>query len=799
MGYQPHLIANYEENGGLDGYYEPFLMPEKAFPNLQNAYAWRGQIKKKWGIEHLGRLRRDIGNAALAVTNGTAGYTSADIVTSVRATEPYAEIQPGTVYITIDKGGANESVYKDNSIGGLTYLSGPYTLLGGPLTINYASGALAITFDPITKPPAGKTVTVTFFYYPGLPVMGLPRREVDLINSEDVIAFDTKYAYKIVAGLFQQLGTATWTGSNSEFFWATNYYKDVGGNITWVTNFKAADPIRYISANTWTNFAPILRPDANAVPITIPPTIPTPSRLRQCRCLLPYKGRLLAFNTVETDNTGATFFFKQRLRYSQNGTPLQQGVIKVNPSAPPAYIWDNTPAGNFTSAWADDIPGYGGYIDAPTSEELISVEFIKDTLIVKFERSSWKVIYTGNEILPFVFEKVNTELGSESTFSLIPFDQGVFSVGNYGITTDNSVNVVRIDQRIPNVVLDFNNKNDGVFRVHGIRDFAKEMVYWTFPYSKSQVTFPDRVLAYNYVNETFAIFKDSFTCYGFYQKPTDLTWATLPWINWNSWTGTWNSGATQSKFPDVIAGNQQGFVSVVQKQIFNDVSLTIKNIVANAGSAAIFTVPNHNLQEQDFIRISGILSFGTGQFPTLNHTNFMIAKRIDDNTFTLQNSLYNDVILVPGDLYIGGGLITVIDDMQITTKTFAPFYENGSQVRLGYIDFLLDKTSEGEVSSQIFIDECDAISINETSSLSGVSGNLGSNVLLTRPENPTLLPFQKNQDKIWHRVFVQCQCQNFLIWITFKNDQLFSWSIASSDFTLHAMNLYLSKGGRLTQ
>ena len=57
-GITPFYIANFEENAGLDTYLEPFLIPERAFPTLMDAYCWRGRIKRKWGYTKIGNTGR---------------------------------------------------------------------------------------------------------------------------------------------------------------------------------------------------------------------------------------------------------------------------------------------------------------------------------------------------------------------------------------------------------------------------------------------------------------------------------------------------------------------------------------------------------------------------------------------------------------------------------------------------------------------------------------------------------------------------------------------------------------------
>ena len=786
MGYQPHYIASFENESGLNQYYEPFLIPEKAFPQLEDAFAFRGQIKRRQGFSYLGRLRRDIGDTSLPVVSATPIYSDLDIVSSVRATEPNAEIQPGSLTITLDKGGVNESIFIDDSVGGISYVSGTYTLIGIPAsTINYATGDLELFFTLAgpASPPNGTKVNVDFFYYPGLPVMGLPDDVTTLINEQNLRAFDTKYAYQFVSGVFTELPSTTptiWHGSDSDFFWTINYWHPTPGSLPlmWTTNFfnsttADVDPLRYYDGTDWTTLNPL---------ITATDTVYT------CRCVVPYKNRLLLFNTWEGTTAAGQKGAKnypQRLRYSEIGDPL----ITSSPDA-----------------WRTDIKGKGGFIDVTSDEQIVSVEFIKDVLIVKLERSSWKIVYSGNKILPFLFEKINTELGAESTFSLVPFDRGIFSVGNVGILTDDSVNVSRIDQIIPQVVFSIRNADHGPTRVQGIRDFTNEVVYWTFPSSSIDRKFPNQVLVYNYINQTYAIFNDSFTCYGYYQKSSNNIWSyyNQPENTWNNSNFAWNSGVAQARYPDVAAGNQQGFVEQLNQQTGNGISLAINAITpAVAGSPVVITSQDHNLVDGQFVQFSGIMGTGIPNPSTLNGSIYRVqvtdpvTGNVDENLFTLELApTFDQVELLPGGTYIGGGRITVFNNLTILTKVFAPFYEQGGQARLGYIDFLMDRTDSGELACNIFVDEATSISISDELTDDGL---LGTKTVLTSPENLGLIPYQATQDKIWHRFFVQSIAQNFQLKLSMTDIQMSDKKIATSPINLHAMTLYVSKNARMTQ
>lgn len=774
MSYEPHYISSIEDNSGLQTYFEPFLLPEKAFSELEDAYVWRGRVKRRVGFSLLGRLRRSLTATAMGnISAAGAGTFSFNIFTGLGllTSEPNASVEIGSLTnIVISIGAPINQTLTDTTGTGTLVVAG-----AGPITsatINYSTGVLSITFSGAAGASAA---TFTGAYYPGLPVMALPTDQTDSINAENLYAFDTKYAYRFINGQFAELmpGT-TWRGTDFNFFWTKTYGRQTNTNtkFLWVTNFNNSpltpDPLRYFTGSSWVNFIP---------PITSNDTLWT------CKCIIPYKGRLLFFNTwegVTSSGQGAALNYPQRLRFSQVGDPIQG------------------------DAWRSDIVGKGGFIDAPTDEEMISVAFIKDVLVVKFERSSWKIIYTGNETFPFYFEKINAELGAESTFSIVQFDSGVLSFGNVGITSDDSVNVVRIDRTIPEFIFNVENEQNGPERVHGVRDFVNELVYWCYPNDDENLKFPNRVLVYNYVNSSYAIFHDSFTCFGYFQSSNDKVWADYnkKGNRWKSSFFTWSSGIQQSRFPDIVAGNQQGFVLDLNQHIDNDESLMITSITqAAAPDPVIFRSPNHNLQTDEFISLFGILGSGSPNPNTLNDRIFKVVK-ITDDTFSLLE--YNDdtdefdtVVLEPGGTYIGNGTIVYVNNIKITTKIFTPYYEIGGQCRIPYLDFLLTKTDAGEITCNIITDE----NADDTSSSnpSETTSLLGSNVLLTSPENITLLPSQQNQLKIWHRFFTQIIAQNFKIQLTMSGKQMSSDENYGSDIELHAMAIYTSKNARLVQ
>jgi hypothetical protein len=741
---------------------ESFLVDNDSFPILENAYLFRGRIERRScftpvGID--GRLKLIVGttdvSGNLTLLDGTGGLViptgvATFLINGSRLTDP----------------------------GG----SSPATLL----TTGAVTGTLNRTSGLLATNAAGASV----IYLPSLPVMGLKVREQDMLNDELLLAFDTRYSYIfdvgtndfINASFFKTTGNSfVWTGSDSDLFWTTNYR-----TVLWATNsvvgyhateeaspVSEGDGIRWYDGPGvglgWVNFNPQL---------TVAPTYLTGGLI-----ILPYKNRLVVLNTLEGANLAGTIAFPQRVRWSQNGTPFYS-IFPLNQSAQ-------------SDAWRSDIVGKGGFIDAPTAESIVSAEFIKDTLIVYFERSTWQLVYTNNETLPFIWQKINTELGTESTFSIIPFDRGVFGLGNYGIISCDSVNVVRIDQKIPDEVFQIQNINNGVKRVSGIRDYNAQLAYWSYPIRLDEggdsvtydLTFPNQVLVYNYLDGSWAEFDDCFTCFGYWQKFADVSWAQLP-VSWLSRNSAWNSAVLQGRYPDVIAGNQRGFVLVfsqLQLSGQNCPSIPISNIT---NSTYTINVLNHNFTNNQYVMftgITGVISTNTGGTP-----NNVIYKVASATVSTFVALPVNPLLDVWSGTYTGGGLITHIPNMTIQTKEFNPHFQDGKSMRINYIEMYIDRTTDGQITGEFFTDD------NTSTPIDVVTISTAPEPMPTYQTPSPNTNFGLQQNKIWHRVYSNTYGSFIQNIFTLSDAQMRNLNIATSDITIHGLIYYLSATGRIS-
>ncbi len=771
-GYSPLKITGMTT--GLVQEREEFILPDDAYPTLVNAYVWRERIKRKKGYRLLGRLQRTIG------TTDAAGNL-------VVVLSPLP-IQPGIASFTV-----GSALFNDP--GGAS----PVALLGtgpGTATLDRATGILTIV---------GSNALTVVQYFPGLPVMGIRTQELANSAKDQTLFFDQNYCY-IFNGITQQfeeylpLTATTWNSagldtSGTDFFWSTNYWTSsippfttTGKKLFWVTNGSGGDagggdPPKITDGTTWIDFTSGTWSQTSLT-----------ETLWNWLAMLPYRGRMVVFNTYEgltASGKGSAMNFSNRIRWSTIGNPF----IQFTPGPPAA------------GSWRDDIRGQGGFLDIPTSEDIVAVGFVRDNLVIYCERSTWQLRYTGRSIAPFQIERVNSELGSESTFSAIQFDTSLVGIGDKGVVECDSYKAERIDIKIPDFVFGFNTLNNGLERVQGVRDFPNRLAYWTVPLVKFYPTisntnwvFPTARLVYNYENDSWAIFNDSLTTLGTFQLQSSPTWLQIT-DYWKIYEDTWLDDDAEDFV--IVGGNQQGFVERLDKNTVNDVSLFISNIVTTGLGPTVITSPSHNMQSGFVIGISGIPFLTTGS--DLNGGVFAIDV-IDQNTFTLFDFDPSDnefdlpvTSNIPG-VYVGGGLINIRENFSIVSKKLN-FLDEGQNIQMGYLDVLMPAVSGGEISINVYLNYDD---VNPSNTLAnnqvvGTSPPIPDTFFnSTIPTAPSNFAVASEGTKFWQRVMCPTRSNFLTIQYQFSNAQM-AGTPQEKEVQIDAQVLWIRKAGRMTQ
>ena len=750
-GYQPTYIKGYAT--GLVQNRQEFILPADAYPVLENAYIFREKILRKSGVETVGRLQRNLTIAAFASLN---------LLTGLEAT---ATLTPGSVHVTDGMGNVWTEPVPPNG----TLLENGLPSAG---RVNYATGLLS--GGPVLN------LTGTFSYYPDLPVMGILTREKNEINDEQTVYFDTKYAYRFNGTTFQEfIPGFTWTGSDVNFFWPMNYWvTPKNAKVFWVTNFSGVfgDPIRYSAfeddPTVWINFAPTIDAAGN--------------KLQQCLAMVPFRGRMVTFRTFEGLTLGTSVQFYQRIRWAAIGTPISD-------------VSSLFPTGVNANAWRDDIRGQGGFLDIPTSQAIVAVGFVRDNLVIYCERSTWQLRYTGRSIAPFQIERVNSELGTESTFGAVQFDTSLVGIGDKGIVQCDSYKSDRIDIKIPDLIFTFHDFLNGNLRVYGIRDFQNKLAYWAYPAQwdgdqsddeDDLVKFPNRRLVYNYENDSWAIFRDSITVFGTIQKEDSMTWAGSYPTTWSEANFPWIG--EPELFPFVGGGNQQGYIFLMDQLQVNQRSLYIKNITG--GAITGLNIPDHNLEENYIIKIINLLAIDP--FFSLNNLNFKVHVVDKDNIqiyaydpTTLQFSMAQATS--PGT-YLGAAEVVVRDNFTIQSKKFNHL-DDGQNIQLGHLDILVNNTQSGAFSINVYADYNSADPMNtkpnNTNTLTNFPDTFFNSVI------PTSVPINRGSDKNWERVFINERAAFITIEYTLNETQM-NGIEQESNVEIDAQILWTRKAGR---
>lgn len=783
----PNYITGYDK--GLVKNKKPFLLPNQAWETMENGYVWRGREVKRQGNRFLGRLQRNLEDESLGATTVATTYTFNDVFNtlSLRSTEPNAQFKPSTLVITI--GAPDTATFTDNGDG--TFLVSGTGVASGSY-VDYATGKVVLH---LTSATGGAAITADFSYFPGLPGMGIWQKETSAIDTENTIWWDTKYAYRFINQEFEEYIPGTeWRGNNSDFFWAYNYQQSSGTSILFVTNFNnnisTPDLMYFTDGSSWTPFTPAITASIN---------------LYQARIIIPYWGRLVILNTWEGATQGGATNFFNRCRFS--------GPAYGNPTAPDAF--------------STDVFGRGGSIDAPVDEAITGATFVKNTLIVDFENSTWQLRYVGEYGLPFIWERISSDYGSGSTFSGVLFDNHRLNIGDVAITASNAVGVQRIDLEIPDQVFAFQNEvvQDGAKRVWGTRDYVKELIYWCYPdgtdqsVSNTSITFPNQVLLYNYRENTWAIFRDNVTCFGTFQiqDPGEIGGST----NWDSQDITWDDEETlwtnpaPTKLPGIpviVKLNQQGYAHQFGTKTQDDGSLSISAVSLSSSinpaenNLLQLTIPNHNLLLFETIYVTGLQFISNSTFlpvaTSLNNTIYRVSEIIDEDTIQIQIflNLGNEQRYVTlgtntdnwpftpalaSSIYIGSGEIAIFPKLNLISKDINLFQKNGLNTKVSRIDFLIEPQPQ---STSVTVN----LIVNSNPTYS-------TNILITNPNmsitnNPN--QNQNGMDYQWFPYYQTLVGQFFRIQLTYDDALMNTLSTHQSQFTLYAINAWTRPGGR---
>jgi len=166
---------------------------------------------------------------------------------------------------------------------------------------------------------------------------------------------------------------------------------------------------------------------------------------------------------------------------------------------------------------------------------------------------------------------------------------------------------------------------------------------------------------------------------------------------------------------------------------------------------------------------------------------------IDANTFHI---ISNVTFTVTGT-YLGGGVYKRFSIPSIQSKQFPIHWNAGRGCRVGLQRYLLEATSTGQITAQLFTSQ------NEDTASNDPTINpylIFQNVVLTSPEpnlygaNPS---YSGNQNQIWHRQSNSFNGDTIQFGFTLSDAQMFDPTINTQEIILHSIVLDLYPGPAL--
>lgn len=748
------------------------VLVDDAFPVLQNAFVFRNTVQRRYSWRTIGRLRRVF--TGLVIANSSPSPWSLlpsvyALLTPPITVEANSQMQPGSLVITIHAG--PDVTYTDNGNGVLVSATP-----GASGNVIYTTGAAALTST--IQAIGGFPVTVAFNYFPNLPAMGIFDRNTATNTIENVF-FDTKYAYdKIVNGGFEEfLPGTTWTLSDWNLPSYANYWQDdLNRPIFWMTSNQGSggQPIRYTNGVTaWYDFTPAI-----GGPLTAANVAPDPNSntLWQCKFLVPFRGRLFAFNTYEgiySGGIGGSIQKRARVRCCGVGNPFTKNSAIVTTTV--------------SNTWLDTTEGLGYFEDLPTTEEIIGVWSTMNQIIIKTNTKTWVLSYVGINFTPFKIDLLDESLGSASGFGSVNMGGYIAGVGDRSMTNSSPTSVVSIDEKILDLVLNMNRDEHGLARVYGLRDYNLRCNSFIYPFQGDRTTlvkFPNRRLIQNYDNGSWAIYEDSLTCLGYFRDVQGITWQTATFTWGSADKLTWETGTSNQ--PVNAAGNQQGYVGVLDDATEAGPSLYISNIVGAGTSAAVFTSPDCNLETGQIIKLSGI----TGTQSSLNGTVGMV-QIITNDTFYLfsyseSQGRFATPVLASGS-YIGGGEISLRPNFNIVTKAFN-MLEQGKSMHISYVDALVNVDQGVTVELNVYA------SLNNSNAVNLLPENTTSDSIfgdIVSLSNPTTYAL----DQVNNRSLINQRANMLTLEFTLDDATMASDNF-STEFLLSSLTVWKRDAGR---
>tara|TARA_R110000751_G_scaffold60367_2_gene126037 strand:- start:7009 stop:8910 length:1902 start_codon:yes stop_codon:yes gene_type:complete len=342
-----------------------------------------------------------------------------------------------------------------------------------------------------------------------------------------------------------------------------------------------------------------------------------------------------------------------------------------------------------------------------STEQLIKgVEILGPEMVFNFEGGARVLQITTDAFNPYIPRNLPSFIGTDASFSSVGWGDFIATVGKEGILKTDARQSLRIDTKLPDFTADVIDQPKFELTYGGF-DRKNGQFLWSYLDTSTTDTTQNRVLVWNYEEDSWSVYNMRFSVFGESEIGQDLVWNQIDvstshptWGRWDTTEETWNKIGLGASIKKVLAGDDLGFIYELNSG-FDDHTTGITAITKAAN--AVLTVNASGIVAGDEVVISNaggmveINNFDPSDLAQVNFKTYTVVSATPTSiTINVDSSLFTT--------YTSGGTISVPINFRAETIPLNPYRAHGRRFNVSEIEILID-TLGGSVKVDVFEDE----------------------------------------------------------------------------------------------
>lgn len=338
-----------------------------------------------------------------------------------------------------------------------------------------------------------------------------------------------------------------------------------------------------------------------------------------------------------------------------------------------------------------------GLLQADTSQDITGFQILGQIIALNLRSSNWAIEKRSDVFNPYFIRKIPSAEGTDALFSSTQWNDRDFSIGKTGIITTEGRTSLRTDNKIPYFTSDEIDQVDFDL-TYGGYDRINNQFVWSYKQEDTDTTTQNKVLCYNYEEETWNIYDLRLTCFGQTDLGLNISYDNITeainpsWAMMDTTEEIYDKIGLGKAVLKTLAGDDLGFVYDFNVD-YEDYYAQITAITQ--ASQAVLTVAESAFQAGDEVIIENVEGMteinnsSSNIYTIVSCTTTSITLNVDSSLFSA---------------YTTGGSISKVIAFRAETIPFNPYREQGCKVIVSHVEFLID-TNGGYLSVDVIADE----------------------------------------------------------------------------------------------